>query len=105
CSTCSRRSHSAPRSGGGVLLSVVTILVFQGGLSLGAGFLADVLDADIIREQTAVGGVLIMAIGISSLLRIKRIAVANFLPALVIVPLLVALLRAVVPFLPALSTP
>lgn len=91
--------------GWGVLLSVVTILILQGGLSLGAGSLANVMDADIIREQTAVGGVLIMAIGLSSLLQIKRIAVANFLPALVIVPLLVALLRAIVPFLPAMPAP
>ncbi len=91
--------------GWGVLLSVVTILVVQGGLSLGAGFLAGMLDADVIREQTAVGGVLIMAIGISSLLQLKRIAVANFLPALVIVPLLVLLLRAVAPFLPSIFLP
>ena len=48
-------------------------------------------DADaMITEMTATGGVMILGIGLL-LLEIKRVRVANFLPALVIAPLLVAL--------------
>ncbi len=87
--------------GWGVLASTLTILVFQGGLSLGAGLFAGILDAAVIRELTAAGGLLIMGIGIQ-LLRLKRIAVANFLPSLLIAPLLVLLLRELAPLLPTL---
>jgi uncharacterized membrane protein YqgA involved in biofilm formation len=43
-----------------------------------------------ITEMTATGGVMILGIGLL-LLEIKRVRVANFLPALAIAPLLVAL--------------
>lgn len=45
-----------------------------------------------IAEMTATGGVLIMGIGFL-LLEIKRIRLANFLPAIVIAPLIVLLLE------------
>jgi uncharacterized membrane protein YqgA involved in biofilm formation len=45
-----------------------------------------------MSEMTAVGGVLLLGIAISSLLEIKPIRVGNFLPALAIAPLIVALL-------------
>jgi uncharacterized membrane protein YqgA involved in biofilm formation len=44
--------------------------------------------------MTAVGGVLLMGIAISSLLELKPIRVGNFLPALFIAPLIVAILAA-----------
>ncbi len=79
--------------GWGVFLSVLTILVFQGGLSLGAGLFSGILnDTQIISELTAAGGILIIGIGIR-LLDVKRIPVANFLPALVVSPLLVMAIR------------
>jgi uncharacterized membrane protein YqgA involved in biofilm formation len=45
-----------------------------------------------MAEMTAAGGVLLLGIAISSLLEIKKIRVGNFLPALVIAPLIVAIL-------------
>jgi hypothetical protein len=45
-----------------------------------------------IAEMTATGGVLIMGIGLL-LLEIKRIRVANFLPAILIAPIVVAVLE------------
>jgi len=42
-----------------------------------------------MNEMTATGGVLLMGIGISSLLEIKKIRVGNFLPALAIAPIIV----------------
>ncbi len=77
----------------GVLFSALTILIYQGGLSLLAGLAQSVLTDPMIAEMSATGGVLILAIGLM-LLDIKRIRVANLLPALVIAPAVVALLTA-----------
>jgi uncharacterized membrane protein YqgA involved in biofilm formation len=83
--------------GPGVLFSAVTILIYQGGLSLaahvfGTGLAGIQADAPAIVEMSATGGVLIMGIGLI-LLDLKRIRVSNFLPAIVIAPLVVVLLE------------
>ena len=77
----------------GVLFSVITLLVYQGGLSLLAGLAQSFLTDAMIQEMTTTGGVLILAIGLL-LLDVKRIRVANLLPALVIAPAVVAALQA-----------
>jgi uncharacterized membrane protein YqgA involved in biofilm formation len=46
-----------------------------------------------ITEMTAVGGLILMAIAISSLLSIKKIRTGSFLPALLITPLIAFLLE------------
>jgi uncharacterized protein len=76
--------------GWGVLLSIATILLYQGALSLGAGAIAPVLGANsqTIVELTATGGLILMAVGLK-LLKIRDLRVANYLPALVVAPLLV----------------
>ena len=79
--------------GVGVPFAIITILVYQGGLSLLAGLMQNALTAPMIAEMTAAGGVLILAIGLM-LLDLKRIRVANLLPALVIAPAIVAALTA-----------
>lgn len=78
--------------GVGVLFSTLVILVLQGGISLLAQQAQAVFTSGMIAELSAVGGVLLLGVAISSLLEIKKIRVANFLPALLIAPLLVALL-------------
>lgn len=77
----------AASMGFGVAFAAITVLLFQGGISLGAGFLQDVLSDSMIMEMTATGGVMILGIGIL-LLDIKKVKVANYLPALVIAPFL-----------------
>lgn len=77
----------------GVLFAIVTILVYQGGLSLLARLAQAFLTDNMIHEMTATGGVLILAIGLL-LLDVKHIRVANLLPALLIAPLVVAALTA-----------
>ena len=79
--------------GMGVVFSVLTILIYQGGLSLLAGLAQNVLTSAMIAEMSATGGVMILAIGLL-LLELKRIRVANLLPALLIAPLIVAILQA-----------
>lgn len=75
----------------GVALSSLTVLIYQGSLTLAAGVLDPLLSERMITEMTASGGVLILAIGFF-LLGIVKIRIANFLPAIAIAPLLVALL-------------
>jgi uncharacterized membrane protein YqgA involved in biofilm formation len=76
----------------GVLFSSLVVLVFQGGLSLLAIQAQALITPMMINEMSATGGILLMGIAISSLLEIKPIRVGNFLPALIIAPLIVAIL-------------
>jgi hypothetical protein len=80
--------------GVGVMFSAIIILLYQGGLSLLAAQAQQVLTTPMINEMTAAGGVLILGIGIGALLELRPIRVANYLPALVIAPLIVAGLHA-----------
>jgi uncharacterized protein len=73
----------------GVLLSAGTILLVQGPLTLGAGFVEPFVTDAMISAATATGGVLIVGLGLS-LLDLKRVRVGNMLPALLFAPLLVA---------------
>jgi uncharacterized membrane protein YqgA involved in biofilm formation len=78
--------------GVGVAFSALPILILQGGISLLAGQLNAIITPAMLAEMTATGGVLLVGISFSSLLEIKKIRVANFLPALFIAPLAVYLL-------------
>jgi uncharacterized membrane protein YqgA involved in biofilm formation len=75
--------------GWGVLLTVPLILVYQGGLAIGASLFAGILTDLQLREMSAVGGLLLMGVGLK-LLAIRDIKVADFLPAIVVSPLVVA---------------
>jgi uncharacterized protein len=79
--------------GWGVGFSVITILVFQGTLSLTASAVAGAFSPAMIAAMSAVGGTLILAIGLR-LLELRRIRVGNLLPALVLAPVAVAALEA-----------
>ena len=69
-------------SGFGVLLSAVTVFVYQGTLVLLAGVLQTVLTNEfIIAEMTCVGSLLIIALGLN-MLGITKLKVMNYLPAI-----------------------
>jgi uncharacterized membrane protein YqgA involved in biofilm formation len=78
--------------GVGVLFSTLTVLFFQGGLSLLASQAQAFLTEPMMSEMTAVGGLLLVGLAISSLLELRPIRVGNFLPALLVAPLIVAIL-------------
>ena len=67
----------------GVMLSAVPILIYQGSIALLGTVIAPLLSDVVVTEMSAVGGLLIMAIGINMLLE-KDIKVANLLPAILI---------------------
>jgi uncharacterized membrane protein YqgA involved in biofilm formation len=69
----------------GVIFSIFTIIVIQGGITFSALLFEQFFNDLMINEMTAVGGVLIVGIGLI-LLDIKKIKVATFLPALAIAP-------------------
>lgn len=71
----------ASTMGVGVLLSAVSILLYQGAIAIGASFLTGVLGAYTIGDMTAIGSLLIIAIGFN-LLDITKIKIANLLPAI-----------------------
>jgi len=75
--------------GWGVLLTIPLILVYQGGLALGASLFSSLLSELQLREMSAVGGLLILGVGLK-LLAIRDVKVADFLPAILVSPLLVA---------------
>ena len=79
--------------GWGVYLSAGTVLVVQGILTAIAFLIhAGLTDVE-TAELTAAGGIAVLGIGVN-ILELKAIKVANFLPALVVAPLLAGLLHA-----------
>lgn len=80
----------AAAMGMGVTFAALAVLFIQGTLTLGASLFENVLTQPMIAELSATGGVIMLGIGLL-MLDIKRIRVANFLPALVVAPLLVVL--------------
>lgn len=71
----------------GVAFSMFPLLLYQGSLTLGAGFFQTILTEPMIAELTATGGILIFAIGLG-LSEIKHVRVANLLPAIFISPVI-----------------
>jgi uncharacterized membrane protein YqgA involved in biofilm formation len=67
----------------GVVFSAIPVFVYQAGIALAAMAVKEILTPDIIREMSAVGSLLIAAIGFN-FLGVKEIKVANFIPAIFI---------------------
>lgn len=73
--------------GAGVYLAALTVLVFQGAMAGFAFLLRDAMDPPTIVAITAAGGLILLGVALR-LLDLKRVRLANFLPALVFAPLL-----------------
>ena len=76
--------------GWGVATSAFTIITIQGGIALAAGALDGVLTDPMLDALGAAGGILLIGIALR-LLDLKKIRVANLLPAIVLAPLFVKL--------------
>lgn len=78
----------------GTGFSALSILLYQGGLSLAAGTLSNVIpnpETDPrVMLATGVGGLTILGLGIN-LLEMARIQVASFLPAIALAPIVFAI--------------
>ena len=73
--------------GVGVGLSVIPVIIVQGGIALGASFIAPWMTPAVIAGIQCSGGALILAIGLD-IAGIKRLPVGNMLPAIVVGALL-----------------
>jgi uncharacterized membrane protein YqgA involved in biofilm formation len=77
--------------GFGVLLSAVTVFLIQGGLVLLAGLISPLMTVSAVNEMTCAGSLLIVMIG-TNLMGITKIKVADFLPAILLAPVICNLL-------------
>jgi uncharacterized membrane protein YqgA involved in biofilm formation len=78
--------------GWGVAASAIPVAIYQGAWTLVGLFLGSVLQPYQIDAMTICGGLMLVGIGLR-LLEIKKIAVANLLPALIIAPVIATLLH------------
>ncbi|MBU9710623.1 DUF554 domain-containing protein [Evansella tamaricis] len=82
----------AATMGIGVMFSAVPVILYQGAIALSATFIVQFIPQQFIdsfiSEVTAVGGIMIIAIGLN-ILGIPKIRVANLLPAILITILFV----------------
>ena len=78
--------------GSGVLLSALSVAVVQGLLTVVGFLLGDLIDPAQTAALSATGGLVLLGVGLR-LLRLRDIPVGDLLPALVLAPLLVALVR------------
>jgi len=74
----------------GVIFSTIPLLLYQGGLTLFAGLLGEFFSDGAINEMTAVGGLMLIGLGIN-ILEIKTIKVINMLPGLLVAVILATL--------------
>lgn len=74
--------------GTGVAFSALPIFIYQGTITLLAAQVQALMTEAMMIELTATGGILLVGIAISSLLEIKHIRVGNFLPALLLAPII-----------------
>jgi len=75
----------------GVIFSAVAVFCYQGGITLAAAFVKPYLTPIVVDQMSAVGGLLIMGIGIN-LLEIQKVRIGNMLPA-IFLPLVYYLLQ------------
>ena len=80
----------------GVAFSIVTVLLFQGGLALLAFYSAQSLPHLSVEMMNVVGGVILLANALL-LLDIKKLPVANMLPAIFLAPVLIKLAEWITP--------
>ncbi len=76
----------------GVIFSSISVFIYQGSMTLFSGLIAPLLSDSLILEISAIGGVLIFAIGLN-MLEIKKISIANMLPSMLI-PIIYYLMQA-----------
>lgn len=73
----------AATMGVGVVLSGISVLIYQGAITILASLMQSLLSPIVVGEMTAIGGVIIMGIGLNFLIA-NRIKVGNLLPSIFI---------------------
>lgn len=76
----------------GVLFSIIPMLIFQGGITVLARKMQHFFNEILIAQLSALGGVLIIAIGIN-MLKLGKINIENLLPGLLVIVILTKLFQ------------
>jgi len=84
----------ASAMGIGVIFSSIAVFLYQGLITISAGFLKSYLTPDTVAQMTSVGGLLILAIGLN-MLKITSLKIGNMLPA-IFLPLLYFMIRSII---------
>jgi uncharacterized membrane protein YqgA involved in biofilm formation len=71
----------------GVIFSTIPLLIYQGGITLFANYVSNYLSDALIVELSAVGGILLLGLGMN-IAEIKKFRVVNMLPSLLVVVIL-----------------
>ena len=79
--------------GVGVIFSAISVFVYQGLITMAASSIKPYLLPEVVSQMSAVGGLLIFAIGIN-LLDIKKIKIGNMLPA-IFIPLIYQVFKSI----------
>ena len=77
--------------GVGVALSALSVGVYQGAITMLAGFIGPYITDAMVAEITGSGGVMIMAIG-TNMLHLTKIRIGNMIPAMLVAALIVRLM-------------
>lgn len=80
----------AASMGVGVLFSAIPVFIYQGSISLASTFIKPILTDPMLNNITALGGVLIAGLGLN-IIGITKIKVANLLPGIFVVPIIMAI--------------
>ena len=65
----------------GVIFSSITVFIYQGSITIGAGLLAGILSTEVITNMSSVGGVIILGLGLN-MIGVTKIKIANLLPSI-----------------------
>lgn len=82
----------ASTNGIGVLFSSITVLIYEGGMTLLAGVLGSYLSDSVITGMSSTGSILLIALGLN-MLEVTNFKVMNYIPAVFLPILLLPLLK------------
>ena len=78
--------------GAGVVVSAIPLFIFQGVLTLLAGYAGSFFTDEIIAGLTNTGGILLLGLSID-ILKIKKLPVMNMLPSLIIIVIILSMVH------------
>ena len=64
-----------------IIFSSITVFIYQGLITIGAGLLAGILGTEVITNMSSVGGVIILGLGLN-MIGVTKIKIANLLPSI-----------------------
>lgn len=89
--------------GRGVLFAVIPLFVYQGGLTFFSQHLEPIVTIEWTDQVKGIGGLLLIALGIQ-ILDLRKFRLINYLPAFLIIPIMIELQKLLQPFLTGILT-